>query len=84
MSMVSRPLVKPKLEYEPGEECWIAVRDVEGLVRCTVQIKFKTPNHPNWFYVVQIMDDDFDIMEVRDALLMSPAADMPLPVWKKD
>jgi hypothetical protein len=81
--MVSRPRVTPKMEYEPGDECWIAVRDEPELVRCTVALKFKTPWHPNFFYNCQIMDDDFMHMEVRDALTMSPTAEGPLPVWKK-
>ena len=73
----------PKMEYQPGDEAYIAIGEELELVRCTVALQFKTPWHTNFFYVLQVMDDEHQHMEVRDALLMSETAEGPLPIWNK-
>lgn len=69
-----------KLSYKIGDKCWISLGTPKlsaGQVVATMTL----PNHPTEFYVIEPEDTLWPHLEIRDALLMSPAADQPLTMW---
>lgn len=70
-----------KGSYELGDECWIfagATSERTGnpiTSRGLVVAKFHPPHMTVTQYVVQLDDDDFMHMEIRDVFTMSGSAD---------
>lgn len=74
----------PKLSYERGDACWIFTGAVDAagqpkLESGRVVHAFYHPGAPNQFYVIQLDDENFMHLEVRDALLMADSPDGVLP-----
>lgn len=76
-----------KYSYKLGDPCWIKVGG-DGLSEQTlhegrVVASMTIPNHPTTFYVIELADKEHLHLEIRDALLMSDAADK-LPPFNGD
>ena len=70
-----------KTEYATNDPCWIFCGEVDEdkmspiLSEGRVVFGFKLPDCPTTFYVIKIADPEWTVLEVRDAYLMSDAAD---------
>lgn len=75
--------------YVIGTHCWIHIGNEdedenpvlsEGII---IHI-LKLPLHTCLFYIIQMVEESYLFLEVRDALLMSPSEDESLAMYQCD
>lgn len=69
-----------KSRYAPHDPCWIELHGKDGLHEGRVVLSFHLDTDFPAFYVVKVLDPAHITLEVRDATLMSTAADELPPI----
>lgn len=69
-----------KHAYFVGDECWIKLLGFTGTHKGVVKAYFTLDTQPAEFYIIQLDNNDYPFLEVRDATLMADAANTALPI----